>query len=286
MLKHRIPLILFACLTVIAITACGTPANPGTGSGSGGTATAPASTPTRATTPTSASQAPFKVTDIDMAVNPTSIAGMACGKNITVTYTATFHVAANSPGGTVQFTYTVNNGRSSPSASLSFGPGETTKSYAFTWQGALSSDNVYPGLGGVLTSSPNVLHSPMVKPNGTCVSSAPTSFSVTGIDLSVNPSSIAGMACNSSVNLKYTVTFHVAPNSPGGTIQFMYTTNNGRASTSGSVSVAAGATTATYTFDDSGVLYTDHTFPGIAEVIASSPNQANSPQVKPTGQCS
>lgn len=279
MLKHRILLILFACLTIFGLAACGYPnGTPGSASGGTPTATTPASTPTHATT------APFKVTGIDMAVNPTSIAGMACGKNITVTYTATFHVAANSPGGTVQFTYTVNNGRSSPPASLSFGPGETTKTYAFTSQGTLSPDNVYPGLGGVLTSSPNALRSPVVKPTGTCVSSA--SFSVTSIDLSVNPSSIAGMTCNSSVNLKYTVTFHVAPNSPGGTIQFMYTTTNGRSSTNGSVSVGAGATIATYTFNSSGVLSPDHTFPGIAEVITSSPNQVNSPQVKPAGQCS
>ncbi len=90
-----------------------------------------------------------------MAVKPASIAGMACGQSITVTYTATFHVAANSPGGAVQFMYTVNNGRSTRPASLNFGPGETTKAFSFTWQGVLSSDNVYPGLGGVLTSSPN-----------------------------------------------------------------------------------------------------------------------------------
>ena len=93
-----------------------------------------------------------------MGVNPASIAGMACGQAVTVTYTATFHVAANSSGGTVQFLYTINNGRSTTPASLNFGPGETIKAYSFTWQGALSSDNVYPGLGGVLASSPNEVH--------------------------------------------------------------------------------------------------------------------------------
>jgi hypothetical protein len=84
----------------------------------------------------------------------------------------------------------------------------------------------------------------------------------------------------------YTVTFHLAPNSRGGTIQFMYTTNNGRSSTNSSVNASAGTTTVTYKFTSSGVLYPDHTFPGIAEVITTSPNQVNSPQVKPAGQCS
>ena len=291
MLKQRLLLILFSCMTIVGVAACGTSGNPGasgnaspTASGQTTTVTATTSKPTQTATTPAVSPASFTVTGIDMAVNPTSIAGMACGKSITVTYTATFHVAANSPGGTVQFTYTVNNGRSSPSASLNFASGETTKTFAFTSPGTLSPDNVYPGLGGVLVSSPNQFRSPTIKPNGACVSSAP--FSVTSIDLAVSPSSIAGMTCNSNVTLKYTATFHVAANSPGGTIQFMYTTTNGRSSTNASVSVAAGATTAIYTFTITGTLYPDHTFPGIAEVITTSPNQVNSPQVKPAGQCS
>ena len=157
-------------------------------------------------------------------------------------------------------------------------------SYAFTWQGTLYADNVYPGLGGVLTSSPNEVHSPSVQPAGTCVSSA--AFKVTKIDLSVSPSSLVGMSCNSSVTFTYSVTFHVAPNSPGGTIQFMDTTTNGRSSTNSSVTASAGTMTVTYKLTSSGVLSSDHTFPGIAEVITTSPNQVNSPQVKPAGQCS
>lgn len=290
MLKQRMILIVFICLAIVGLAACGQPNAGGSTGSPSGTSTAaasPTTTPTVAPTQTpttpSSSPAAFKVTSIDMAVNPTSIAGMACGKSITVTYTATFHVAANSPGGTVQFVYTVNNGRGTTPASLSFAAGQTTKTYTFTWQGTLAADNVYPGLGGVLTSSPNVVQSPSVKPTGTCVSSS--AFQVTSIDLSVSPSSIAGMSCNSSITFTYTVTFHVASNSSGGTIQFMYTTTNGRSSTNASVVVSAGATTVTYKFTSSGVLSSDHTFPGIAEVISTSPNQVNSPQVQPAGQC-
>ena len=268
-------------ISVFLLASCGaSPSAPAVAQTHHPAATTAPGTPT--TQP--ASPVPFKVVSIEMGVNPASIAGMACGLPITVTYAATFHVAANSSGGTVQFLYTVNNGRSTTPASLNFGPGETIKTYTFTWQGTLSSDNVYPGLGGVLTSSPNEAHSPSVKPTGTCVSSA--AFQVTNIDLSVSPSSIAGMSCNSSVTFTYTVTFHVAPNSHGGTIQFMYTTNNGRSSTQSSVTASAGTTTVTYTFTSSGVLSPDHTFPGIAEVITTSPNQVNSLQVKPAGRCS
>ncbi|HJT55837.1 MAG TPA: hypothetical protein VJ761_05035, partial [Ktedonobacteraceae bacterium] len=103
-----------------------------------------------------------------MAVNPATIAGLTCGTSVTITYTATIHVAANSPGGTVQFNYTVNNGRGDTPASISFHPGETTKAYSFTWSGALPSDHTYPGPGGIRATSPNQLTSSLVAPTGRC----------------------------------------------------------------------------------------------------------------------
>jgi hypothetical protein len=117
-------------------------------------------------------------------------------------------------------------------------------------------------------------------------SATPTPFRVTSVDLAVNPTSIAGRPCGSSASFTYTATFHIPAGMAGGAIQFMYTVNNGRSSSSASVTVAPGETTKTYTFTNSGTLYPDHTFPGIAEVISTSPNQVNSPQVKPAGQCS
>ena len=271
-LKHLPLWFAFTYLVVFSLVACGSSGGPG-----------PSPTATTLSTP-SATPTSFRVTSVDLAVNPTSIAGRPCGSPASFTYTATFHMPAGTAGGAIQFMYTVNNGRSSSSVSVIVAPGETTKTYTFTSSGTLYPDHTYPGIAEVVVNSPNVVNSPQVKPNGTCVSSA--AFKVTSIDLSVNPSSIAGMACNSNVTLKYTVTFHVAANSPGGTIQFMYTTNNGRSSTNGSVNVGAGATTATYIFTNPGTLYPDHTFPGIAEVISTSPNQVNSPQVNPAGQCS
>ncbi len=156
--KHLIKAVLFSCMIVLAITACG-----------GGSNSSP--TPTPGITPTSTPTTPaaqFTVTSVDMAVNPTSIAGLACGTNLTVTYTATFHVPANSPGGTVQFGYTVNNGRGQSMASITFAPGETTKSYSFTWQGNLPPDHTYPEPGGVMVTSPNQLTSALVGPTGMC----------------------------------------------------------------------------------------------------------------------
>jgi hypothetical protein len=132
----------------------------------GGTAS-PHPTPTLTSTPKTA-PVPLKVTSVGISVTPRSIAGITCGTNLTVTYTATIHVVPNSPGGTVQFSYTVNNGRGQNMASLNFGPGETTRTYTFRWSGALPADHTYPEPGGIEVTSPNQLISPLVGPTGMC----------------------------------------------------------------------------------------------------------------------
>ncbi len=266
--KHPLLGIVFICLAIFSLAACGSNGNNGTGS-----------TPAATATPV-----PFKVTSVDLGVNPTSIAGKVCGSPASFTYTATFHIPAETAGGTIQFLYTVNNGRSSSSASVTVSPGETTKTYTFSSSGTLYPDHTYPGIAEVLVNSPNAVNSPQVKPAGTCTLGA--AFKVTSIDMAVSPTSIAGMACGTQITVTYTATFHIAANSPGGTIQFLYTVNNGRSSPGASVNVSPGQTTATYSFTWSGNLPADHTYPGLGGVITSSPNAVNSPLVKPMGMCS
>ena len=232
-------------------------------------------------TPTTA-HALFQVTAVDMVVTPASIAGRACGTQLTVTYIATFHVAPNSAGGVVQFGYTVNNGRGQQMARLTFGPGETRKTYTFTWSGALPVDHTYPEPGGVQVTSPNALTSKLVGPTGMCTTAA---FRVTAIDMAVSPTSIAGLACGSSLTVTYTATIHVAPGSPGGTVLFGYTVNNGRGEQMARLTFGPGETTKTYTFTWSGTLPPDHTYPGQGGVQVTSPNAITSALVGPTGRC-
>jgi hypothetical protein len=112
-------------------------------------------------------------------------------------------------------------------------------------------------------------------------------FAVLNVDLAVSPTSIAGNACGTTVTFTYTATFHVQVGTAGGTIQFLYTWNNGRASPSGSVTVPPGSpSTVTFSFTTSGTLYVDHTYPGIAQILVTGPNAANSPQIIPAGRCS
>jgi hypothetical protein len=120
------------------------------------------------TTTLTTAHVPLKVTSVSMSVTPGSIMNMSCGTNLTVIYTALFHVNPNSAGGIVHFSYTVNNGRGQTPASITFSPGEITKSYSFTWRGALPVDHTYPEPGGVQVTSPNQLTSPLVGPTGMC----------------------------------------------------------------------------------------------------------------------
>ena len=227
---------------------------------------------------------PLKVTSVSMSVTPGSIANKTCGTNLTVAYTALFHVAANSVGGNVHFNYTVNNGRGQTPASITFNPGETTKAYTFTWSGALPVDHTYPEQGGVQVTSPNQLTSPLVGPTGQCTPLA--AFQVTKVDMTVSPTSIQGMSCGTSIVVTYTATIHVASNSPGGTVQFSYTVNNGRGQTPASIIFSRGQTIRTYSFTWSGVLPADHTYPGPGGIQVTSPNQVTSQLVAPTGMCS
>ncbi len=263
----------------------------------GGTSVTGSATPTPTSTPTSgalSTQSPlptltnkFKLSDVNMSVSPASIAGRACGTSLTVTYTATFIVApGGSSGGIVQFVYSSNNGRGTTPAVLILTPDETSKTYSFTATGTLSPDNVFPGLGGVVVTSPNSLIATPVKPAGVCSGgSSPSAFKVTSIDLATSPS-LNGHKCGTSFTENYTATFHLASNGPGGTIAFFYTTNNGRSQQKASLNAAAGQTSATYTFTWSGTLSADHVEPGAGGIITSSPNVANSPFVSPNGACS
>jgi hypothetical protein len=285
-MKKSTLILLVLVLGILA--ACSAP--PASSTGGAGSSSAPASSATTTTgtstsTPTAQAQGPFKVTAVDMAVSPASIAGQTCGTALTVTYTATFHVAPGSSGGTVQFGYTMNNGRGEQPASLQFLPGQTTKTFTFSWSGPLPLDHTAPGAGGVFVTSPNQLISSLVKPTGQCT---PAPFKVTSVTMSVSPASIAGTHCGTRLTVTYTATFHIAPYSAGGIIKFGYTVDNGRSGgdNTNTLTIAPGVTTQTFSFTWSGALPADHTFPEPGGVIVSSPNQVHSPLVGPSGTCS
>lgn len=132
-------------------------------------------TPTPGTTMTATpTPIPFKVTTIDMSVNPVSIAGMSCGSQLTVVYTATVHVLANGPGGAVQYTYTTDGGRTHQNGVVQFSPGQTSNQVQFSSPGTLAPNGAFPGSGQITTTSPNSVSSQAITPSGSCTPVTPT----------------------------------------------------------------------------------------------------------------
>ena len=118
------------------------------------------------------------------------------------------------------------------------------------------------------------------------LSPAPQAMTVSSVELTVNPSSITGMTCGSTMTFTYTATFHVQDAKSSGTIQFLYTWNNGRASPSGSVSVPPnGPNTVTFAYTATGRVGGAYAFPGVAQVNVTGPNTAQSNQVIVPGTC-
>lgn len=113
--------------------------------------------------------ATFTVTGIDMSVTPSTVSLWKCGSYIQVVYNAVFHVNSGPNGGTIVFSYTVNNGRSQTFEKLTILPGQHLTNYTFTWQGSLPLDHTYPGPGGVIVTSPNNFISQTVFPSGKCI---------------------------------------------------------------------------------------------------------------------
>ncbi len=161
------------------------------GGGLSGTGATPTVAPASTATPVS-----FTVTSVDLAVQPASIAGQACGSAASFTYVATFHFPAHTAGGTIQFGYTLNNGRSQTPATVTAGPGATSATFTFTSSGVLTTDHTYPAPAIVMVTSPNAVTSAAALPSGACVAqSAAGPFQVTAVSMAVNPTSITGKAC-------------------------------------------------------------------------------------------
>lgn len=111
-------------------------------------------------------------------------------------------------------------------------------------------------------------------------------LTVTSVDISVQPASLASYTCGTQLTVTYTATFHFPAHNSGGQVMFQWTTNNGRGSTQASLNVPAGASSMPFPFTWSGQLPVDHTQPGPGGVIVTWPNAYTSSLVAPTGSCS
>src|SRR5574337_157317 len=98
--KAKQALIIVVCFLVVAIAVCGNII---------GSHVADARPVTASHAHTASST--FAVTSISMTVTPSTTSLWKCGSYIQVTYNAVFHVTSGPNGGTIVFSYTINNGR-------------------------------------------------------------------------------------------------------------------------------------------------------------------------------
>jgi hypothetical protein len=165
-IRTRKAVVIVVCSLVVGIVVCGSIISSHVADAAA--VTASHSHSASATSFATTNAAAFSVTSIDMSVSPTSVSLWKCGSYIQVVYNAVFHVVSGPNGGTIVFSYTLNNGRSLTPEKLTIIPGQHLSNFVFTWQGSLPIDHTYPGLGGVLVTSPNSIVSQTVAPAGKC----------------------------------------------------------------------------------------------------------------------
>ncbi len=112
-----------------------------------------------------------------------------------------------------------------------------------------------------------------------------STFKVTGIDMSLTPSTTSTWTCGSYIQVVYKAVFHVDPGPKGGVISFYYTTNNGRGTEPAKLTILPGQHLSDYVFTWQEKLTSDHVYPGAGGILVTSPNNLISKLVKPAGGC-
>ncbi len=107
---------------------------------------------------------PFVVTGVSASVSPASVTGIPCNTTITMVYTVTVMIAANSNGGPVVVNMVI--GQYHRTGSVVFPPGTTLQRLSFTTTPTLTHTTPPPMT--FVSTSPNSVSSSLVKPAGQC----------------------------------------------------------------------------------------------------------------------
>jgi hypothetical protein len=270
MLKRPIFLLVFTFLVVFGVGGCGSTGSTSTDS------TPPASAPSPSAVPS-----PVSVKTLATTVSPDSLGGIGCGSTASFTFSTVITAGAGSSGG--QVAYTWNIGSSHIPGSVTFAPGDTTKTVTYTLKTAVQ-PNTAAAMTGSLSMNNNgsTLTSPVASVRGIC--SFPGAFKVTSITLTVSPAAVTGIICTSYITFVYTATITIAPNTNGGTVLLKWSFSN----TSAAVTFGPyqpGQTTKTVTYSLTGKVSHNQVFPPAGSISSITPNALSSGTVKPFGPC-
>ena len=110
---------------------------------------------------------PFQVVGIALSAYPSSLSSITCGATITVVYTATVYIGADSNAGTVQLSWTI--GTATIATSAVFAPAQTAQTITYSETGRVFRAGKFPRAAFIASSSPNAVTSATVLPVGTCL---------------------------------------------------------------------------------------------------------------------
>ena len=111
---------------------------------------------------------PFQVVGLTISPNPASVAGIACGNTILVTYFATISIASDSNAGAVQLVWDVAGFR--PSTTVTFAPAQTVQNISYPgkpFSVKLGRFTKFPNA-TIASTSPNAVTSASAQPGGVC----------------------------------------------------------------------------------------------------------------------
>lgn len=286
MFKRSTGMVMLACLILFGVVGCNLGGGGGSGSSSPSDTTFETPTVSPEPSPTSSiTVTPLHITGIVMTVSPSSLSSIACGNTADFVYSATIAVADGGAGGPVSYTWKI--GGTIIPGTVTFAPGQTTKNVTYTLSHTaiqLGGSAVVMGMlsanysGAVVTSAPTT-------PSGSCTLPGP--FTVVGINISVNPSSVTTIPCNSNITVVYSATITIGADSNGGTVALVWTILHATSATSITFGPSLNSQSQTVTYSLPGkVVIGDHNgFPPYIYITSTSPNVVKSAVVKSTGFC-
>ncbi len=273
MMKRRICILMAMFLVISGFIGCGGADLQGTSSNM---------TPTAVIQSPSPTLTPLHVTSLTTTVTPESFSGVSCGGTASFTFSTVIAVVAGGSGGPLAYTW--NIGSSHIPGTVTFAPGDQSKTVSYT----LKSSSVQPSSAALVTGSLTVnnqgttLTSTPASVSGICT--FPGNFTVVSLTLSVSPASVTGIVCDSYITVVYTATVTIAPNTNGGTVLLRWSFS---ASTTAITfgPYQPGQTTRTITYSITGKVIHNQAFPPVASISTVSPNALTSGRVKPFGPC-
>ena len=283
MLRRLLLTLLLVTLASLSLSACfATPSQSGTGS-----LTPPASNATPQATGSPASSltpdltsTPVQLAGVAISMNPNDFGAIACGTTVNIVFNAQISIA---PGGSSQVSYTWNINNTSIPGNVTFNAGQTSQTVTYTLNNVAIQLTSTPAVSASITatSKGSAPVSANVAPTGIC--RLPGPFQVVGIAMSVNPSSVSSVLCGTTINITYSATVTIAPDSNAGTVSLIWNTNPGHTATS--IVFAPMQTTASISITLNEISSRHTNFPRPVSISSTSPNAVNGGPAQPADQC-